>query len=65
MNPINTDGEDYDIYIYQLGCGYKLTEKSNIEFKYSYEEKTSNIDIAGVEAEYDRSLISLSYTYTF
>ena len=61
----NSGGEDYDIYLVELGTAYKLTERQELGLKYSYEEKTSDVDVAGIDAEYDRHLIELNYTYTF
>ncbi|MDD7983525.1 hypothetical protein PQO01_01000 [Lentisphaera marina] len=61
----NGGGEDYDIYLVELGTSYKLTERQEVGLKYSYEEKTSDVDVAGIDAEYDRHLIELNYTYNF
>ena len=65
----NSGGEDYDIYLVELGTAYKLTERQELGLKYSYEEKTSDASIVSgsgeIDSEYDRHLIELNYTYTF
>lgn len=61
-------GEEFDIYKPSFSVMYDFTPRQSIKFTYSYEDKNSDRDDADgkvFDNEYETSLYSIDYTYSF
>lgn len=54
-------GEQADLYQLYLGCGYRLSEKTSIQCRYTYTEKASD----DANNEYDRNFVNVNFRWRF